>query len=185
MADASRRARSTLPLVSGVSLLLLGASGLLGALIFLLVGGIFSAVFPTVFGTPMEDMRLDDDALAIPGELVAADPNPSMEFNGQPTVLLRYEYEVDDRPYEDSILVTADDPMARWTPGTALTVEILPDDPGVSRIQGGRAALAGWVGFMGLGFGALGLLATAVTLATVLAGIALLLVGIRRHRRAG
>jgi hypothetical protein len=52
------------------------------------------------------------------------------------------------------------------------------------QIQGGKANLAGWVGAMGLGFGAFGLLATVITLAMVLAGAALLVVGLRRGRRA-
>lgn len=172
--------RSPALLVVGIVTTVLGATGLLTAVVFLLVGGIFAVVFPLVFGTPVHDLQLNRHGVPCTGELVAVETDTSMTVNNRPTVRLRYEYEPGGPTREGDILVVDTDPLAALPVGAPLTVEFLPEDPDVSRIQGGKAAVAGWAGAFGLGFGVFGLLATAGPLLLVLLGAGLVVLGARK-----
>lgn len=177
-----KKRKGIIPLVAGISLITLGASGLMTAVVFLVVGLVFSAVFPAVFGTPLDDLRLNSDAAVCDGVLEDVIPNQSLQVNGQPTVKLEYSYDAGDGTDHGDILVTAGNPMAAWTVGSSVAVEYLPDDPSVSRIQGGKVNLAGWAGAFGFGFGVLGVLLMIPPLVLILAGIILLIVARRRAR---
>ena len=170
--------------IVGLVVAVLGASSFLVAAIFLLIGGVFSVVFPAVFGTPMHDLQLDRRGLPCTGELVAVETDTSLQVNGRPTVRLRYEYTLGDTNRDGAVLVVDTDPLAALPVGSKVTVEYLPDDPDVSRIQGGKAAVAGLAGAIGLFFGAFGLIATISTLVVSLAGVLLAVLGARRWRAA-
>ncbi len=174
--------KGVVPMVGGIILITVGATGLFTGLVFLLVGGVFSAVFPAVFGTPLDDLRLNSDAAVCDGVLDEVLPDQSLQVNGQPTVRLRYSYDAGRGVEHGEIHVTASNPMADWTVGSSVAVEYLPEDPSVSRLQGGKANLAGWAGAIGIGFGVLGLLLTIPPLVLILAGVFLLIVARRRAR---
>ena len=168
--------------VVGLVVAVFGAISLFGAAFFLLMGGIFAIVFPVVFGTPMDDLSLDRRGVPCSGELIAVETDSALTVNGRPTVRLRYEYEPGGGTRDGEILVVDTDPLAALPLGSPLTVEFLPDDPDVSRIQGGKAAVAGVAGAIGLAFGGIGLIATLSTLVVTLLGVLLAVVGGRRMR---
>jgi hypothetical protein len=181
--NAAQPRRSPAMLVVGIVTTVIGATGLLTAVVFLLVGGVFGVVFPLVFGTPMHDLQLNRRGVPCSGELIAVETDTSMAVNSRPTVRLRYLYEPGGPTREGDILVKDIDPLAALPVGSPLTVEFLPDDPDVSRIQGGKVAIAGWAGAFGLGFGVFGLLATAGNLVLVLLGAGLVVFGARKVGR--
>jgi len=143
---------------------------------------VFSTVFPMVFGLPFQDLALDRHALVCDGEVTAVSPNPSLTVNGRPTVHLDYRYDVAGAEWSGDMAVTDLDPLASLSPGAAVEVDYLPDDPDVSRIRGGRRAIAGWAGAFGMSFGAFGLLFTGAQLPLLALGVLLLWFGMRRRR---
>lgn len=180
----SMKPRNPALLIVGIVTAVVGATGLATGAVFLLVGGVFGAVFPAVFGTPAHDMALDRRGAPCAGELVAVETDTNLTVNNRPTVRLRYEYEPGGPTREGAILVKDTDPLAGLPVGSPLTVEFLPDDPGVSRIQGGKAEIAGWAGAFGIGFAGLGLLVTVGNILVLLVGAALIALGARKMRRA-
>jgi len=177
-----KRGGSPAMMIVGIIVAVIGATSLCTAAVLLLVGGAFALVFPVIFGTPMQDIQLNKHGVPCSGELVAVESNPSLTVNNRPTVRLRYEYDAAGLDRVGEILVTDTDPLAALPVGSSVTVEYLPDDPDVSRIQGGKAAVAGWAGAFGLGFGGIGLLATVGTLLLALFGVVIALLGARRMR---
>lgn len=180
--SVSARKGSPAVMIVGIIVAVIGATALASGAIFLLVGGVFAVVFPAVFGTPMNDLQLNKHGVVCSGELIAVEPNPNLTVNNRPTVRLRYDYDAAGLAREGDILVKDTDPLATLPVGSPVTVEYLPDDPDVSRIQGGKAAVAGWAGAFGLGFGGIGLLAVAGSLILALFGVGLALFGARRMR---
>ena len=169
----------TFKLVFGSLLTCFGATAVMGALIFVLIGAIFCVVFPLVFGLPINDMRLDRDALVCEGELLEVSPNPQMVIDNRPTVRLTYSYYPGEGSPEGDLLVTDDNPLAQLLPGAPLQVEFLPEDPLVSRIQGAKDCVAGWLSAMGLVFVAFGLLLLPLPALAAGIGTFLLMRGLR------
>lgn len=167
--------------VVGLVLAGLGGFGLLGSFVFLLVGGVFSAVFPAVFGTPFSDLDLDREAARAPGQLLGVYPNPGLTVGNESTVRLVYRFDPGSGPREDEVVVVASHEMARLEPGAAVTVEYVAATPDVSRLAGTRVAIAGWAGALGLGFGVLGVVLVAVTGLLFAIG---LVVALRAHLRS-
>lgn len=177
MSRPERRRPAT---VVGFVLVALGGSGLLGSLILLLVGTLFSGIMPAVFGTPWDDLHLDRGGVTGPGELEQVAPNPRLRVNDRATVRVEYRYVADGVERRGEVLVTDDHELARAGAGYPVVVERLPDRPEVSRIRGTRAQLAGFVGLLGLGFAGLGVLFLLLNVALIVAGLVLL-----SRRRAG
>lgn len=171
-------------IVLGAIILAIGAMGLVASITFLILGLVFSTVFPAVFGLPFQDLDLNRHALVCDGELTGVAPNPGLTVNGRPTVRLEYQYDVAGATRQGDIFVTDLDPLATLSAGSPVDVEYLPEEPDVSRILGSKRAIAGWAGFMGLGFGAFGLLFTGAQLLLLVLGVVVLFVGIRRRRVA-
>ncbi len=172
----------TAKLVTGGLLAYFGASGVLGALIFALIGGIFCIVFPLIFGLPFDDMRLDRGALVCEGELLERTPNPQLVINNRPTVRLDYRFYPGEGSREGDLLVTEDDPLAQLSPGAPLQVEFLPEDLSVSRIQGAKDCVAGWLSLMGFVFVAFGLVLLPVPAIAAGIGVFLLMRGLRSRQ---
>lgn len=171
-------------IVVGAIILAVAATGLLASITFLILGLVFSTVFPAVFGLPFQDLQLNQHALVCDGVVTGVSPNPGLTVNNHPTVRLDYEYDVAGATRSGDIAVTDVDPLASLLPGATIDVEYLPDDPAVSRILGGKRAIAGWAGVFGLGFGAFGLLFTGAQLLLLVLGVGVLWFGIRRRRAA-
>jgi len=171
----------SLAFIIGIIVAILGGMGLLGALIFLLVGGIFSSVFPAVFGTPFEDLELDREAATCSGQITVVEPNPGLTVNNQSTVRVEYQYDTGDGPRLGEVIVVRSHALASAQQGRPVTVQYLPSNPSVSRIEGTKAALAGWAGAMGIGFAIAGGVATLFFVVVTLIGI---IVALRARRRS-
>ena len=71
----------------GAVLVLVFSFCLLFSLIWLLIGGIFAASFPLIFGLPVRDARLDDSAVTCPGTLVAVEWTPDFQAGSEGTAV--------------------------------------------------------------------------------------------------
>jgi len=174
----------TMAIVIGAIMVTLSATALLSALIFLLVGGSFSLIFPLVFGLPVNDLKLNQDAGTTTGTIVEVEPTPELEVMSEPTVRLTYRYEVAGAAYEGDVQVRESHELTALGVDSSATVEYLPDDPGVSRLEGSKHAVAGWGGALGLGFGGAGLIATICAAMPVLLGVAVMFLGFRARARS-
>ncbi len=181
MAD---RTPGTVLAVAGGVLVVMSSFWVLFSAIFLLVGAIFALVFPLVFGLPFRDLQLDREAWTAPGTIVAVEPTPEMEVMSEPTVRLRYRFYDGDTEVDGAIQVRESNPLSELAVDDAVTVEYLSGTPGVNRLAGGRYKVAGWGGAAGLGFGALGLVMTALSLIPAVIGLILVWWGVRRRARA-
>lgn len=164
----------------GVVIAIFGGMGLLGALVFLLIGGIFSSVFPAVFGTPFDDWDLDRGAVTCPGQVTVVEPNPGLRVNNQTTTRVVYQFDVGGLQRVGEVLVVSSHQLARTGQGTSVTVEYLPSNPSINRIEGTKAALAGWAGAMGIGFAIAGAVATLLFLIMTIMGA---VVAVRARKR--
>ncbi len=135
--------------VVGVVVCVVGAFGLLAATVALWIGGILCALFPPLEGGPFSDLALDDRNVACPGELTAVETDLHLFVDGQPAVRLRYEYEPGGPTLEGANLVADISPAASLPVGSPLTIEVHPEAPHYSRIQGERAAVAPGIGMLG------------------------------------
>jgi hypothetical protein len=135
--------------VVGVAVCAFGTFGLLAATVALWLGGILCAVFPPLKGGPFSDLALDDRSVTCPGELTAVETDLRLFVDGQPAVRLRYEYEPGGPTLEGANLVADISPAASLPVGSPLTIEVHPEAPYYSRIQGERATPGTGIGMLG------------------------------------
>ena len=167
----------------GAVLAWLGLQGAGAGAAVLLTFATLSITFTLVFGLPFDDRALDQRSLTCTGRLTEVEPTPNYQINSEGTVVLYFDCP-DLSAHDDwKVRVVESDPIADLRPGDPVIVEYLPDDPGVARIQGSRAAPAGWVGLVSLVITAFSLLLCLVTAVVPFAGIAMIVDGLRRRRR--
>jgi len=179
---AEGRSGTVMAAIGGV-LVLVFSFCLLFSLIWLLLGGIFAVTFPIVFGLPVRDAQLDEEAVTCPGTLVAVEWTPDFQAGTEGTAMLTYRYDVDQKSYEEEIRVVESSPIAAQPLDSAVTVEYLPGSPGVSRLEGTKHSVAGWGGAAGLGIGGVALLLTIASALPLLLGLWLLFKGLRRRKQ--
>jgi hypothetical protein len=167
----SERDTGSGPLVGGVILLLAGGGCGTWVFVFGLLGLIFSLVFPLAFGTPFDDLRLDRGApLETSAEVLAVEIVPNTTVNNQAVYTLSYRFEAEGEAIEDQARVLEHDAVTQASPGEALTVEFLPEEPSVSRPVGSPANAGGWGGVIGFPFLALAVLGALPVALIFLAG---------------
>ena len=146
-------------LISGIAMILAGGGCGTWVFVFVLLGAIYAVVFPFAFGLPFDDLRLDHgQPLQAPGEVLQLESVPHTSINEQAVYTLSYGFEVDGGTVEDHARVLELDALSGASPGMALEVEYLPEDPQVSRPLGAKANPGGWAGIVGVPFLLLGLL---------------------------
>jgi len=182
--EERRRSTGKALVALGIFVSVSSAFGTLFGVMYLLFSGVFALVLPAVFGTPWDDLALDDRAQVCPGELTVVAEDSSLRVNDENTVRIVYDYDPGDGPREGELRVLQSDPLAALAPGDAVAVEYLPDEPEVSRIQGGKIAISGWAGMMGYLFAAIGLVVAVFFGAGVAVGLGLVVVGNRLRARA-
>jgi hypothetical protein len=155
-------------IIGGATLLLCSSGCATWVFVLGLLGIIFTAVFPFAFGTPFDDLRLDRAELALAdGEIEDLSLVPNTSINEQAVYTLRYRFDADGQPIVDEARVLEYDALSQASPGQALEVEYLPEDPTLSRPAGAKSNPGGWAGIIGLpmlGLALLGLLPLALIL---------------------
>lgn len=155
----AERPIATGKLLTGGVLMLAGGGCGTWAAVFVMLGVIFTLVFPFAFGLPLDDLRLDRaEPLLADAEVVELVSVPHTSINEQAVYTLSYRFDADGELVEDHARVLEYDALSSASPGDALEVEYLADEPLVSRPVGAKANPGGWAGVVGLPFLLLGLL---------------------------
>jgi hypothetical protein len=122
---------------------MLGTTGGFGS-VFLVMGLVFTLIFTRGF-RPMDDIRLALSKTTVDG-LVTRVVDPSATENDEP--VYEYEYSFTTRR-EEQMTGRSYSTGRRWSSGSSITVEYVPDAPVISRIEGARTSMfSPWIMFV-------------------------------------
>jgi hypothetical protein len=168
----AQRPIATGKLLGGLAMLLAGGGCSTWVFVFLLLGCIYTVVFPIAFGLPFDDLRLDRaDPVRADGEVLDLVAVPHTSIDEQSVYTLSYHFDVDGERVEDQSRVLEYDALSAASPGSPLEVEYLADAPTVSRPVGARANPGGWAGIIGLPFLLLGVLGLLPVVSVLVGGL--------------
>lgn len=120
-----------------------GTTGGFGA-VFLVMGLVFTLIFTRGF-RPMDDIRLALSKTTVDG-LITRVVDPSATENDVP--VYEYEYSFTTRR-EEAVTGRSYSTGRRWSAGSSIIVEYVPDAPVISRIEGTRTSMfSPWILFV-------------------------------------
>jgi len=165
---------------AGIGLVLVGGGCGTWTGVFVLLGVIFTVVFPLAFGLPFDDLRLDRGVTQqVDGEVLGLEWVPNTTINEQSVYTISYSFDAAGQPVQGDARVLEHDAVSNASAGSPLPVEYLEEDPAISRPVGSTANAGGWAGIVGLPFLLLGLLGCVPVALMLGLGIVLVLRAVR------